>query len=128
MSRRNKILIAAAALGVVVLLAAGIWTLRSFRVVKVPTAAMANTILPGDKVLCVPIVGQIVRGDIVLFRFPEDPKVQYFKRVIGLPGERVRIDGVKVYINDQELAEARTFVADGDMKGELKEVSSEGQG
>jgi signal peptidase I len=128
MSRTKKILIAVAALVVLALLATVVTALLLLREVNVPTPAMANTILLGDRVLCLMMVGEITRGDIVMFRLPEDPQVLYFKRVIGLPGERVQLRGVKVYINDQELAETRTFVAAGDLKDELKELSSEGQG
>src|SRR5262245_25559146 len=130
MSRTKKILIAVAALIVLALVVGGISVRFLWGMVTVPTAAMANTILPGDSVLCLLHVGQIARGDIVMFELPDDPKVRYLKRVIGLPGERIQVRGVKIYINGQELAEARTFVADisTDRGAELKEISSEGQG
>lgn len=46
------------------------------------------------------------RGDIVVFKYPKDPKQFFIKRVIGLPKEKVSIRDNKVYINDQELKEA----------------------
>ena len=42
----------------------------------------------------------IERGDIVVFRYPRDPSKSYIKRVIGLAGDRIRIDGGQVYVND----------------------------
>ena len=47
----------------------------------------------------------IERGDIVVFRYPPDPSKSYIKRVIGMAGDRIRIDGGQVYVNDQALDE-----------------------
>jgi len=47
----------------------------------------------------------IERGDIVVFRYPRDPSKSYIKRVIGVAGDRVRIDGGQVYVNDQPIEE-----------------------
>ena len=47
----------------------------------------------------------IERGDIVVFRYPRDPSKSYIKRVIGMAGDRIRIDGGQVYVNDQALYE-----------------------
>ena len=47
----------------------------------------------------------IERGDIVVFRYPRDPAQSYIKRVIGVAGDRIRIDGGQVYVNDQPLDE-----------------------
>ena len=46
-----------------------------------------------------------LRGDVVVFRYPRDPKQFFIKRLIALPGETVQISGNKVYINGEELAE-----------------------
>ena len=51
----------------------------------VPGSAMANTIVAGDHVLMVRSFGDIKRGQVVVFQFPEDPNT-YIKRVVGLPG------------------------------------------
>lgn len=45
------------------------------------------------------------RGDVVVFQFPRDPKKNYIKRVIGLPGEKVGLDNGKLYINDEFISE-----------------------
>jgi len=80
--------------------------------VRVPTGAMKNTILPGDRLVSNRLLGKIKRGDIVLFNFPKQPATRFVKRVIGLPGDRVWFDSRtnKVLVNDHELAEHRIFV------------------
>lgn len=45
------------------------------------------------------------RGDVIILMSPKNPDVDYIKRVVGLPGERVRITDGKVYINDLPLNE-----------------------
>jgi signal peptidase I len=52
-------------------------------------------------------LGQIERGDTVVFWYPldETKTKSYIKRVIGLPGDRIRIDAGQVYVNSQPLAE-----------------------
>src|SRR5271170_1840599 len=44
-------------------------------------------------------------GDIVVFRYPFDPSKSYIKRVIAMAGDRIRIDGGQVYVNDRALDE-----------------------
>jgi signal peptidase I len=50
-------------------------------------------------------LGSIERGDTVVFEFPGDTSKSYIKRVIGLPGDEVRIDRGQVYVNDRPLQE-----------------------
>jgi signal peptidase I len=50
-------------------------------------------------------LGGIERGDTVVFWYPQDPSKSYIKRVIGTPGDRVRVDSGQVYVNGQALAE-----------------------
>lgn len=42
------------------------------------------------------------RGEVIVFRYPNDPSTYYIKRVIGLPGERVEVKGGSVYVFDQD--------------------------
>jgi len=48
----------------------------------------------------------IERGDIIVFHYPRDPSKSYIKRVIGVAGDRVRIEGGQVYVNDEPLDES----------------------
>ncbi len=47
----------------------------------------------------------IQRGDIVVFRYPRDPSKSFIKRVIGLSGDRIRIDAGQVYVNGNPINE-----------------------
>ncbi len=47
----------------------------------------------------------VERGDIVVFRYPRDPSTSYIKRVIGVAGDRVRIDEGQVFVNGRALVE-----------------------
>lgn len=47
----------------------------------------------------------IERGDVIVFRYPRDQQMSYIKRVVAIPGDRLRIDRGQVYVNDKPLAE-----------------------
>ncbi len=47
----------------------------------------------------------IQHGDIIVFRYPRDPAKSFIKRVIGVAGDHVRIDGGRVYLNNKLVAE-----------------------
>jgi signal peptidase I len=50
------------------------------------------------------------RGDIVIFKFPDDESQKFIKRIIGLPGEKVVIEDGKIYINDSEVPLEETYL------------------
>jgi len=58
----------------------------------------------------------IERGDIVVFHYPRDTSKSYIKRVIGMAGDRIRIDSGKVYVNDQVVDEDYVPLAYADQK------------
>src|SRR6187397_2924562 len=87
---------------------------------KIPTGSMENNLLIGDHLLVNKFVfgptesalertllpiGTIQRGDIVVFKYPEEPERDFIKRVIGLPGETLEVREKKVYINGSPLVE-----------------------
>ena len=95
--------------------------------IKVPTGAMANTVIVGDHIVVDRQVGQISRGDIVLFRYPGNPSQIRMSRVVGLPGERIEMRDKIPYINGVPLDERRVTVVQ-DSRFDLTEISSEGAG
>jgi signal peptidase I len=87
---------------------------------KIPTGSMENNLLIGDHLLVNKFVfaptlsgveqtllpiDPIRRGDILVFKYPEDPERDFIKRVIGLPGETIELKDKKVYIDDQPIDE-----------------------
>jgi signal peptidase I len=107
------------------------WGLQAF---KIPSSSMEPTLLVGDHLLVsksayglhIPheldvfrdgpggasLPGRIIipfsppdRGDIIVFRNPENREVDFIKRVIGLPGEKVAIRDKTIYINDEPLSD-----------------------
>lgn len=45
------------------------------------------------------------RGDIVVFKYPKDPKQYFIKRVIGLPGEKIKIEDNRIFVNGTKIDE-----------------------
>jgi signal peptidase I len=93
------------------------WVVQAF---KIPTGSMENNLLIGDHLL----VNKFIfgptdtaleramlpvrdprRGDVVVFKYPDEPERDFIKRVIGLPGETLELRNKKVYINGQPLDE-----------------------
>lgn len=76
--------------------------------VRVENISMEPTLMPGQFILVNKLavkLNDIQRGDIIVFHFPQNPKEDYIKRVIGLPGDSIVIRGNKVFVNNQEITE-----------------------
>lgn len=95
-----------------------------FELFSIPSTSMAPTLTPGQYVIVsrvaygysrysfgrikLPIEGRWPRlapkrGDLVVFRYPPDPKIVYIKRLIGLPGDRVQMIAGRLWINGQQI-------------------------
>jgi signal peptidase I len=87
---------------------------------KIPTGSMENNLLIGDHLLVNKFafgptessierallpVRTVKRGDIIVFKYPEEPDRDFIKRVIGLPGETIELRAKKVYVNGTPLDE-----------------------
>lgn len=75
---------------------------------NIPSGSMENTIMTGDRVIgnrLAYLFENPQRGDIVIFKYPDDERQLFVKRVIGMPGETVVIEDAKVYINGVLLEE-----------------------
>src|SRR5215211_3094324 len=118
--------------------------------VKVPTGSMQNTITIGDHLLVnkfifapgetLPVLPQreIKRGDIIVFKYPGNPYrpelddrpdnrpilTNYVKRVIGIPGDRIRLEGNSVIVNDQVVPEHKIEARDHNRKDPLEIVDN----
>jgi len=111
--------------------------LRSFIVepFQIPSGSMRPTLEVGDFILVnkftyglrLPVantkvldLGEPERGDVMVFRFPEDPSVDFIKRVVGLPGDRIRYEGKQLYVNGKpvpkEVADRNPETAPGEVR------------
>ena len=105
-----------------------VFCLRSFVVepFKIPSGSMIPTLLVGDFILVnkwiygirLPVINKKIianhepqRGDVVVFRYPVDPRIDYIKRVVGLPGDVVSYGHHELRLNGQPVA--RTPLGDG---------------
>jgi len=69
---------------------------------QVPSGSMENTVMTGDRIVAFRLSYLFElpqRGDIIMFKYPDDESQNYLKRIIGLPGETVEIIDGNVYIN-----------------------------
>ena len=89
-----------------------------FEPFKIPSGSMIPTLLIGDFIvvnkfaygLRLPVlntkflsIGEPERGDVVVFRYPVDPRVNFIKRMVGLPGDTITYRDKKLFINGEEL-------------------------
>ncbi len=75
---------------------------------QIPSGSMENTIMTGDRLWAnrlAYISEEPQRGDIIVFKFPDNEKELYVKRIIGVPGDKIEIYGGAVYINGEKLEE-----------------------
>ena len=96
--------------------------LRSFLIepFRIPSGSMMPTLLVGDFILVnkykfgirLPVLikkvyelGEPERGDVVVFRFPKDPSVDYIKRVVGVPGDHVVYRDKTLFVNGEKIAQ-----------------------
>lgn len=94
--------------------------LRSFlfEPFQIPSGSMLPTLQIGDFILVnkyhyglrLPVLGTKVvsisdpeRGDVMVFKYPENPKINYIKRVVGLPGDRVKYQNKQIFINGEPV-------------------------
>ncbi|MFH1043942.1 MAG: signal peptidase I [Pseudomonadota bacterium] len=97
-----------------------VFLLRSFLVepFKIPSGSMIPTLLVGDFILVnkytygirLPVSNKKIidmnepeRGDVMVFRYPDDPTVDYIKRVVGLPGDKLDYQNKRLTINGVEV-------------------------
>lgn len=79
-----------------------------YQPVKVEGTSMLPTLEDQERVFINKFVYRlesIQRGDVVVFRYPRDTSKSYIKRVIAVPGDRVRIDNGLLYVNDRQVTE-----------------------
>jgi signal peptidase I len=107
------------AIAIAVLLALVIRTLV-VQAFTIPSGSMMDTLLVGDYILVnkflygpeIPLTEQRVpglrdpqRGDIIVFKYPQDEKRDFIKRIVGTPGDTVQVRGHQVYVNAQPIRE-----------------------
>ena len=97
-----------------------VFVLRSFlfEPFKIPSGSMIPTLLVGDLILVnkftygvrLPVINKkitegqaVARGDVIVFRYPPQPSLDYIKRVVGLPGDKVEYLNKRLRINGQEV-------------------------
>lgn len=98
-----------------------VFFLRSFlyEPFKIPSSSMVPTLLVGDLILVnkftygirLPIVNKLIiemnhpqRGDVMVFKYPKDPSLDYIKRVVGVPGDKIIYKNKRLSVNGKELS------------------------
>jgi signal peptidase I len=90
-----------------------------FEPFRIPSDSMMPTLFDGDFIfvskysygLRLPVTNTLIvptgtpqRGDVIVFRLPPNPKINYIKRLVGLPGDRIRVDeNNQLYVNDKPM-------------------------
>ncbi|MHB8134798.1 MAG: signal peptidase I [Anaerolineaceae bacterium] len=76
--------------------------------VRVENISMKPTLQPGELLLVNKLayrLGEPHHGDVIVFHYPADPSEDYIKRLVGLPGDEIRVEKGLVYINGQAMDE-----------------------
>jgi len=82
---------------------------------KIPSGSMLPTLQIGDHILVNKFVyyfWPIQRGDIIVFKFPQDESRDFIKRVVGLPGDTVEVRGKELVVNGAPLSEPYAVFSD----------------
>jgi signal peptidase I len=91
----------------VLLVAAALYTVF-FNLSIVRGSSMAPGILDGDRILVEPwsyVIDEVERGDVVVLRYPLDPRIDYIKRIVGVPGDHVFLADGNVWVNGELVRE-----------------------
>src|SRR5215469_11867541 len=98
MGRSVRIILLLIAFALVLSAQGPIYTIR--------TSAMEPSILVGDHVFAPggERIGDLRRGDVIVFHFPPDPKVVLVKRLVGLPGDHLHISDGTLILNSKRMA------------------------
>jgi signal peptidase I len=114
----------------IVIVVAVVFGVRTFlfQPFRIPSGSMENTLLVGDYIIVskypygysnysIPFAPNLfsgrllgsdpVRGDVVVFAYPKNPEIDYIKRIVGLPGDRIRMSGGVLYVNGAATKQER---------------------
>ena len=117
-----------------------VFVIRTFIVepFKIPSGSMMPTLIAGDFIavnkftygLRLPVFNKLIfetgspqRGDVFVFHYPKDPSIDYIKRVIGLPGDNIKYENKKLFVNDVAVSQTYTSTYKYSLKQDL-EVSA----
>lgn len=84
--------------------------------------SMEPSLQDGDRLVVdrtSPEVGELARGDVVILRYPRNPSVDFVKRVVGLPGDRVALKNGQLWVNGTMAEDLWTCIADLDTTKEV---------
>jgi len=114
----------------IVVVASIVFVVRTFlfQPFRIPSGSMEDTLLVGDYIIAskypygfsnysIPfspnifsgrvLGGEPTRGDVVVFAYPADPSIDYIKRIVGLPGDHIRMAGGVLYVNGEAAKQER---------------------
>ncbi|MBI2339579.1 MAG: signal peptidase I [Deltaproteobacteria bacterium] len=118
--------------------------IRSFIIepFKIPSKSMVPTLLVGDHIFVNKFIygfripgtkkwmvkfGEPKRGDVIVFIYPEDEKLDFIKRVVGIPGDHIRMKDGKFFVNSAEVTEKEIPVVGVDPRDKRRLLISEAE-